>query len=142
VRNKPSPSSPKAKTKTGKAEEQKDGEMPDWMVKFVNDKKLTVGDDVKLDDSKQQKGRRSSSTSGLSTRTGTGTSKSSAGTGTLKSGTGTLKSRSTGNIPSDVETVGRKKSSPHVRKKSLAPVTVPGKASVSGATTNRFGDNR
>lgn len=142
VKSKPSPSPPRTKGKP-KPDKKKNGEMPDWMLKFVNDKQLTVGDDVKLDETKQQKGRRSSSTAGLSTRTGTGTSKSSTGTGTLKSGTGTIKSRSTGNIPSDVETTqGKKKNSPQIRKKSLAPVAVPGKVSVSSATVSRVWDNR
>lgn len=90
--------------------------MPDWMLKFVNDKKLTVGDDVKFDDTKQPKGRKSSTT-GLTTKTGTSRSTSS----TLKTGAGTTKSRSTGSIPSELESSKISKNT--VRKKSHGPAS-------------------
>lgn len=41
-----------SKTKMKRKEKNKTGEMPDWMVNFVTSKNLTVGEDVKLDETK------------------------------------------------------------------------------------------
>ena len=55
--------------------------MPEWMINFVTTNNLVVGKDVKLDESKANRKRRSStSTSGTVTTTKTGT-KTGTGTG-------------------------------------------------------------
>ena len=55
--------------------------MPEWMINFVTTNNLVVGKDVKLDESKANRKRRSStSTSGTGNTTKTGT-KTGTGTG-------------------------------------------------------------
>ncbi|XP_048579901.1 sodium channel protein type 11 subunit alpha isoform X2 [Nematostella vectensis] len=114
------------KIKGRKPEKTNNGEMPEWMKKFVEEKQLTVGADVKLDEVTNCKGARRSSLSTTKMGTGTGTKGNgtkSTGTGTLKTGTGTVKSRSTGSIPGDAES-GKKgvPSLSNLRKKSTASI--------------------
>lgn len=85
--DKPYPSNISAGKRTSpkqeKTQKQKtnDGEMPEWMINFVTTNNLVVGKDVKLDESKANRKRRSStSTSGTGNTTKTGT-KTGTGTG-------------------------------------------------------------
>lgn len=78
--DKPDPSNISTGKRTSPKQEKKqkqktnNGEMPEWMINFVTTNNLVVGKDVKLDESKANRKRRSStSTSGTGNTTKTGT---------------------------------------------------------------------